>query len=97
MKHIPEDVVEEILLRLPCKSLARFKCVSKSWCAMIRGRSFINKRFDRIARITGSCIYSRWTWEEVCRPLSPSKTIHQQKKKVSRSNSTRRKKKVSRR
>lgn len=41
--QLPEDVSEMILLRLPVKSLSRFKCVSKSWCALIKDPSFIAK------------------------------------------------------
>ncbi|KAK0599270.1 hypothetical protein LWI29_003788 [Acer saccharum] len=35
--HIPDDIIFNILRRLPPKSLARFKCVCKSW------RSFANQ------------------------------------------------------
>ncbi|XP_016581867.2 F-box/kelch-repeat protein At3g06240-like [Capsicum annuum] len=33
--HLPEQIVEEILSRLPLRSLLRFKCVSKIWEALI--------------------------------------------------------------
>ncbi|ONK63568.1 uncharacterized protein A4U43_C07F16600 [Asparagus officinalis] len=33
--HIPMDIAREILDRLPLKSLARFKCVSKLWSSSI--------------------------------------------------------------
>ncbi|CAA7027169.1 unnamed protein product [Microthlaspi erraticum] len=39
--HIPEDILLQILLRLPAKSLGRFVSVSKSWETIIRGRDFI--------------------------------------------------------
>ncbi|XP_021731878.1 F-box protein At3g07870-like [Chenopodium quinoa] len=42
---LPEDVISEILLRLPVKSLQRFKCVSKSWNARIIDPRFMLKRF----------------------------------------------------
>uniref|UniRef100_A0A3Q7G6Y4 F-box domain-containing protein n=1 Tax=Solanum lycopersicum TaxID=4081 RepID=A0A3Q7G6Y4_SOLLC len=35
-RPIPEDVVVDILLRLPVESLLRFKCVHKSWRALIK-------------------------------------------------------------
>ncbi|KAJ0230384.1 F-box/associated interaction domain protein [Hirschfeldia incana] len=42
--EIPNDVViEEILARLPAKSLMRFKCVSKLWSSLIRSRYFSNR------------------------------------------------------
>ncbi|PHU10063.1 hypothetical protein BC332_21923 [Capsicum chinense] len=33
--HLPEQIVEEILSRLPLRSLLRFKCLSKIWEALI--------------------------------------------------------------
>nr|XP_034581032.1 F-box protein At1g67130-like [Setaria viridis] len=33
--YLPQDLVVEILSRLPTKSLCRFKCVSRSWHALI--------------------------------------------------------------
>lgn len=38
--EIPPDLVTEILLRLPSKSLMRFKCVSKDWSSLISCRYF---------------------------------------------------------
>lgn len=35
MSVIPEDVLLDVLSRLPAVSLVRFKCASKSWCALI--------------------------------------------------------------
>ncbi|XP_050275474.1 F-box/kelch-repeat protein At3g23880-like [Quercus robur] len=40
---LPEDLVVEILSSLPVKSLMRFKCVCKSWHALIRNHSFITQ------------------------------------------------------
>ncbi|CAN6932003.1 unnamed protein product [Brassica oleracea] len=43
-REIPNDVVmEEILARLPAKSLMRFKCVSKVWSSFISSRYFSNR------------------------------------------------------
>ncbi|CAH8301809.1 unnamed protein product [Eruca vesicaria subsp. sativa] len=38
---IPDDLTTEILLRLLSKSLFRFRCVSKTWCSLIRRRQFV--------------------------------------------------------
>ncbi|KAK6914261.1 F-box domain [Dillenia turbinata] len=40
--NIPGDILADVLLRLPVKSLFRFKCVSKSWNSLISDSRFIN-------------------------------------------------------
>ena len=42
---LSEDLLEEILSRLPVKSLIRFRCVKKSWSADFQQPSFIAKHF----------------------------------------------------
>ncbi|KAM3361031.1 F-box/kelch-repeat protein [Capsicum galapagoense] len=44
-RPLPEDIVLDILLRLPVESLSRFKCVCKHWYALIKSPSFIEKHF----------------------------------------------------
>ncbi|KAG8384736.1 hypothetical protein BUALT_Bualt04G0149200 [Buddleja alternifolia] len=44
--NIPEDVILDILLRLPTKSLIRFKSVSKSWYTLIGSSYFIKQHFN---------------------------------------------------
>ncbi|CAI9107945.1 OLC1v1007431C1 [Oldenlandia corymbosa var. corymbosa] len=39
---LPEDLVREILARLPAKSLLWFRCVSKQWKALIGSQYFVN-------------------------------------------------------
>ncbi|KAG2714283.1 hypothetical protein I3843_03G022300 [Carya illinoinensis] len=43
IRDLPEDVVMEILSRLPVESLMRFKCVNKAWYFLIRNPDFIAK------------------------------------------------------
>ncbi|XP_015890859.4 putative F-box protein At3g21120 [Ziziphus jujuba] len=43
--NLAEDLVIEILLRLPGRSLMRFKSVCKSWNSIINSSSFIHKHF----------------------------------------------------
>lgn len=42
---LPEDVVIQILLRLPVKSLLRFNCVCKHWYTLIKSPSFISQHY----------------------------------------------------
>lgn len=44
-RPLPEDLILDILLRLPVESLLRFKCVCKHWYALIKSPSFIEKHF----------------------------------------------------
>ncbi|KAJ0039510.1 hypothetical protein Pint_26569 [Pistacia integerrima] len=40
--NFPTHIVVDIFLRLPVKSLLRFRCVSKMWCSIIDSVSFAN-------------------------------------------------------
>ncbi|XP_048133133.1 F-box/kelch-repeat protein At3g06240-like [Rhodamnia argentea] len=43
-----EDIVVEILSRLPIKSLMRFKCVNKRWRCLISDRGFAKLHLQRL-------------------------------------------------
>ncbi|KAL6221262.1 hypothetical protein ACLB2K_009013 [Fragaria x ananassa] len=43
-----DDVIAEILVRLPVKSLIRFRCVCKSWRALISAPYFVNRHLRRV-------------------------------------------------
>ncbi|KAF5204970.1 F-box domain containing protein [Thalictrum thalictroides] len=43
---MPDDILVDILIRLPTKSLLRFKCVCKSWCSLIQDQTFIDTHCD---------------------------------------------------
>ncbi|PIA55980.1 hypothetical protein AQUCO_00700358v1 [Aquilegia coerulea] len=47
MAIFPDDIIIEILIRLPVKSLIRFRCVSKPWCNLIHDSTFIQTHFKR--------------------------------------------------
>ncbi|KAL7081114.1 hypothetical protein ACP275_14G019200 [Erythranthe tilingii] len=46
-KNLPEEIMEEIMYKLPVKSLLRFKCVSKSWNSIISDKDFIKHHLKK--------------------------------------------------
>ncbi|KAK7295543.1 hypothetical protein RJT34_18453 [Clitoria ternatea] len=48
----PQDLIENILSRLPVRSLLRFKCVCKSWLSLISDPQFAKLHFDLAASPT---------------------------------------------
>lgn len=38
-----QDLIDEVLCRVPVKPLLRFRCVSKDWCSRIDSNAFIKK------------------------------------------------------
>jgi F-box interacting protein len=44
--HMPHELMIQILLRLPVKSLISFKCVCKSWFSLISDPHFANSHFQ---------------------------------------------------
>ncbi|CAK9161884.1 unnamed protein product [Ilex paraguariensis] len=45
--EIPEDIVTNVLLNLPVKSLLRFKCVSRPWRSLISQSQFTKNHLNR--------------------------------------------------
>ncbi|KAL4599308.1 hypothetical protein ACB092_11G117900 [Castanea dentata] len=43
--HLPDDIMFQIVERLPVKSLLRFRCVCKSWKSYINDPKFISTRY----------------------------------------------------
>ncbi|KAK9949275.1 hypothetical protein M0R45_004808 [Rubus argutus] len=44
-EHLPEDIIVQILYRLPVKPLIRFRCVSKRWTSIISDPQFAKSQF----------------------------------------------------
>ncbi|KAK9669850.1 hypothetical protein RND81_13G159000 [Saponaria officinalis] len=42
---LPDDILEDILVRLPAKILVRWKCVSKHWYALFGDYNFAMKHY----------------------------------------------------
>ncbi|XP_059653429.1 F-box/kelch-repeat protein At3g06240-like [Cornus florida] len=49
--NIPNEVMMEILGRLPVKTLLRARCVCKSWCSLISSDNFVTFWFNRITHL----------------------------------------------
>ncbi|XP_047339600.1 putative F-box protein At2g02030 [Impatiens glandulifera] len=47
MLQLPNEILEEILCRLSVKCLLRFRCVSKSWFAVISSPNFVKLHLNR--------------------------------------------------
>jgi hypothetical protein len=46
MPYLPSELIVEILLRLPVKSLIRFKSICKPWFSLISQHNFANSHFQ---------------------------------------------------
>ncbi|XP_050281617.1 F-box protein CPR1-like [Quercus robur] len=67
--YIPEEVMLEILQRLPVKSLIRFRCVSKSWNSLIKSSAFINSHLTRSLSLSSNKLIFRQRVDKL--PLYP--------------------------
>ncbi|KAL4394740.1 hypothetical protein HN51_022636 [Arachis hypogaea] len=68
MKELPQEVMVEIFLRLPVKSLLRFKCVCKHWLSLISDPNFAKHHFQRSSlNLTHKILYTlhfvAWSWD----------------------------------
>ncbi|CAA2963841.1 F-box CPR30-like [Olea europaea subsp. europaea] len=56
MSYIPQDLVEEVLSRLPVRSILRFTCVSKQWRTINDSPYFIKIHMDRSIKMGSSVV-----------------------------------------
>lgn len=56
---LPHDLVVDILLSLPVRSLVRFKCVCTSWRSLISNPQFAKSHFDLAASPTHRLLLKR--------------------------------------
>ena len=61
--HLPDEIVLEILTRLPVNSLLRFRCVCKTWYSYITNPNFISTHLSSLLSHNHGCvIYMRRTF-----------------------------------
>lgn len=79
MTHfIPNDCVVEILLRLPIKSLLKYRSVSKSWYALLmKNNYFINKHMKLIEKKNNGLLFFKCPSEEKDDPVMYANLDHQ--------------------
>lgn len=51
MAGLPDEITTEIFLRLPAKSLVRFRCASRFWSSLLTSTSFVEACSDRSSRL----------------------------------------------
>ncbi|CAI9117829.1 OLC1v1019314C1 [Oldenlandia corymbosa var. corymbosa] len=47
LARLPQEIIVEVLLRLPVRSLSRFRCVSKPWRSLISSSKFMNSNLKK--------------------------------------------------
>ncbi|XP_049381474.1 F-box/kelch-repeat protein At3g23880-like [Solanum stenotomum] len=80
--QFPEEILANILSRLPVQSLVRFKCVSKFWTTLISDPYFTKKHLNRAKNDHDSqkLLIYQWgpkdsTFSLYCCPLSPVQQV----------------------
>ncbi|KAK8988027.1 hypothetical protein V6N11_065626 [Hibiscus sabdariffa] len=62
MKQVPEEIIVQILSRLPVKSLCRFKCVSKAWRNLISSSQFVKLQLNQSVKSNRLTVYVMCNW-----------------------------------
>ncbi|KAI3934241.1 hypothetical protein MKW98_009222 [Papaver atlanticum] len=51
--NIPWDILSDILVWLPAKSIARFRCVHKAWCNLLKTPEFLKTQYKHSVKLNG--------------------------------------------
>ncbi|KAJ0682948.1 putative F-box domain-containing protein [Helianthus annuus] len=65
-----DDILTEILLRLPVTSILRFKSVSKHWHSLL-SHSHLTQRYDNLSKSPGLFAYDKYLPFDVDNPTTP--------------------------
>jgi len=57
---LPEDIVFDVLARVPAKALCRFRCVCKAWRALISDPAFVAVQRSRASPYLVGVFYGAW-------------------------------------
>ncbi|XP_026430861.1 F-box protein CPR1-like [Papaver somniferum] len=65
MASLPEDIIMDILLILPVKSISRFRCVCKLWYELFKNPNFIKTHHHRaIENNKYTVLLKTWDWSQ---------------------------------
>ncbi|XP_012857568.1 PREDICTED: F-box/kelch-repeat protein At3g23880-like [Erythranthe guttata] len=83
IENLPEEIIEEVLYKLPIKSLLRFKCVSKRWRSLISSRRFAKEHLKKKSSTSTNdsdfsrrTLYSFYHWHRYCGSDSVGSIFH---------------------
>ncbi|XP_057998933.1 F-box/kelch-repeat protein At3g23880-like, partial [Hevea brasiliensis] len=69
--HLPQELLAEILSRLPVKSILICRCVSKTWYSLITNPSFIAHHLKKTPARNSGLLFFGYVTEELDFPFKP--------------------------
>ncbi|XP_071703154.1 F-box protein CPR1-like [Rutidosis leptorrhynchoides] len=67
-KELPEDLIIDILSRVPTRSILRFKSVSKSWYSLFENPNFISKHIQNQSTISDQSFLTKYPVSTISGP-----------------------------